>query len=307
MSSDNTTPPIDRYAAESRRLRTMSTPFLNDEYMDGPPRFRSRDLKNPRLRRCSFDPETLIFEDRVGGGADGYVWKVKFGDKGPFVLKIFWDQMPPLEIGAYYSMQRECLNAAVIQMMGASVAKGPVPVHEHPMGKKEAMENYFSFCEESHADRVPLDVSTDIPPEGILFISEVPRMTKCYGWLKLHTHMLEDLPDSLQATHKEAQKIRKLIGNRINCIGVVYELVEDGENDVAAVEDVDNFLWRAGFAYTIVPHPRNWKSGVLVDHTEIVHARGYGWDEDDYMNRSAEQILTEEGDMQDFDHDPLSS
>jgi hypothetical protein len=69
----------------------MSRPFLDDEYMKGPPRFRGRDFNHPRLRRCSFDPKTLVFESRLGGGADGYVWKVKFGEEGPFALKVVSD------------------------------------------------------------------------------------------------------------------------------------------------------------------------------------------------------------------------
>ncbi|KAL7950365.1 hypothetical protein V8C42DRAFT_197163 [Trichoderma barbatum] len=284
---------MDRYAAERRRLQSMSRPFLNDELMEGLPRFRGRDLKNPRLRRSTFDPKTLVFESRLGGGADGYVWKVRFGDEGPFALKVFWDQVPPNEVGTYYSMQRECQNAAVLQMMEASVATEPVLVYDRPVGKKDAIENYFAFCEENRVGKLGLESKTEMPPPGTRLITELPRMAKCYGWLKLHSDLWEELPISLQATHKEVSKVRKLIGSHMNCIAVVYELIEDGENDAATVEEVDNFLWHAGFAYTIVPHARNWKSGVLVDHAEIVHTRGYGWNEDDYMKRTAEQILTE--------------
>ena len=81
-------PGMDRYAAESRRLQSMSMPFLNEELMKGPPRFRGKDLRDPRLRRSTLDPKTIVFESRLGGGSDGFVWKVRFGDEGPFALKV---------------------------------------------------------------------------------------------------------------------------------------------------------------------------------------------------------------------------
>lgn len=81
-------PSMDRIVAEHIHQRAMSTIFLNEKLMKGPPRFREADLKDPRLRHCAFDPETIIFESRIGGGKDGYVWRVKFGDEGPFVLKV---------------------------------------------------------------------------------------------------------------------------------------------------------------------------------------------------------------------------
>lgn len=84
-------PPVDRYAAERRRLKAMSKPFLDDEFMEGPPRYRGSDYRQPRLRRSTFDPKTLVFESRLGGGDDGFVWKVRFGGEGPFAMKVVSD------------------------------------------------------------------------------------------------------------------------------------------------------------------------------------------------------------------------
>lgn len=190
-------------------------------------------------------------------------------------------------------MQRECQNAAVLQMMKASVAVEPVLVYERPVGKKDAIENYFAFCEENCIGEHGWDAAKETPNEGTKLISALPRMAECYGWLKLHSDLWAELPVSLQASHKEFNKVRRLVASHMDCIAVVYELIEDGENDAATVEEVDDFLWHAGFAYTIEPHARNWKSGVLVDHAEIVHTRGFGWNEEDYMKRTADQILTE--------------
>lgn len=81
-------PSMDRIVAEHNHQRAMSTIFLNEKHMKGPPRFRKADLKLPRLRHCAFDPETVVFESRIGGGKDGYVWRVNFNGEGPFVLKV---------------------------------------------------------------------------------------------------------------------------------------------------------------------------------------------------------------------------
>ncbi|KAH6607418.1 hypothetical protein Trco_003731 [Trichoderma cornu-damae] len=284
-------PPLDRYTAERYRLRTMSKPFLNNDLMQGPARFRGYDFKNPRLRRCVFDPDSVVFESRIGGGDDGFVWKVRFGDEGPFVLKIFWDQVPPRESGAYYPMQRECQNAAVIQMLEASVTSEPVLVYQRPLGKQDAASNYAAFWEENRPSKVVWKIDRANPPPGTEFMSSTPRMTKCYGWLKLRSDLWTELPADLQPSHEDASKVKKLVTGYTGPIGVVYELVQDGENEPCVVEEVDNFLWQTGFAYTVEPRARSWKSGILIDHAEIVHTRGYGWSEDDYMNRTAEQIV----------------
>ncbi|KAM0259249.1 hypothetical protein ACHAQJ_003454 [Trichoderma viride] len=287
--------PIDRIAAEHNHLRAMSTIFLNEQPMRGPPRFRRADLKDPRLRHCDFDPETIVFESRIGGGDDGYVWKVNFGNEGPFALKVFWDQVPPIKTGAYYSMQRECQNAAVLQMMEAAVATRPVLVNVRPGTKQAAMENYFAFSEKRPTyirDVTEEDATEDDLPPGTRLISSLPRMTRCYGWLKLPTDVWRDLPVHLQALHEDVNKTRTLVENHLGCIAVIYELVEEGENEASTLEEVDTFLWHAGFAYAVKPRGKNWKGGVLVDHTEIVHTRGYGWNEEDYIHRTAEQILT---------------
>lgn len=286
-------PPVDRYAAERRRLRAMSKPFLNDEFMEGPPRYRGSDYRQPRLRRSTFDPKTLVFESRLGGGDDGFVWKVRFGGEGPFAMKVFWDQVPPQEAGSFYPMQRECQNAAVLQMMEAAVANEPVLVYTHPYGQVDANENYFSFCEENALSKLGVKVDSTVP-SGTKLISELPPMVQCYGWVKFPSDTLEGLPINLQATHDEPHKVRKLVGSHMDCIAIVYEFVEDVKNKIGLVGKVDSFLWFAGFAYANEPEEKSWRNSMLVDYSEIVHMRGYGWSEEDYMDRSAEQIIDDE-------------
>ena len=57
--------------------------------MVGPPRATAADFEMPRLRRSPFDLDDMVWEARVDGGMDGYVWKVRFaGAEGPRVIKV---------------------------------------------------------------------------------------------------------------------------------------------------------------------------------------------------------------------------
>lgn len=69
-------------------IEAAKVPFRDDSLMLGPPSLTAADFKMPRLRRCRFDLATVSWEARIGGGLDGYVWKVKFGDEGPFIPKV---------------------------------------------------------------------------------------------------------------------------------------------------------------------------------------------------------------------------
>ncbi len=63
----------------TQHRRAVEVPFRDDTPMIGPPSCTAADFKLPRLRRCPWDPDDLVFEKRLEGGADGYVWKVRFG------------------------------------------------------------------------------------------------------------------------------------------------------------------------------------------------------------------------------------
>lgn len=66
----------------------MKVPFLDVSPMIGPPSCTEQAFEESLLRHCVLDPSTLVWEKRLGGGLDGYVWKVRFGNKGPFALKL---------------------------------------------------------------------------------------------------------------------------------------------------------------------------------------------------------------------------
>ncbi len=51
---------------------------------------------------------------------------------------------------------------------------------------------------------------------------------------------------------------------------IVFEFVEQGENDPRVMRKVVDFLWLVGFCFPSSLE-RNWESGVLLDHSDIVH------------------------------------
>lgn len=68
----------------------VNAPFRSDEPMQGPPSRTAEDFKKPLLRKCTFNLDTVKWESatRLGDGYNGTVWKVAFGNSGPFALKV---------------------------------------------------------------------------------------------------------------------------------------------------------------------------------------------------------------------------
>jgi hypothetical protein len=73
-----------------RQARAQAVPFRDDELMEGPHSCSAADFDMPCLRRCPFNLADIDWESssRLGGGLDGYVWKVWFKGDEPFVLKV---------------------------------------------------------------------------------------------------------------------------------------------------------------------------------------------------------------------------
>lgn len=69
-------------------LDVAKTPFRDDTPRVGAHKTAAADFEMSRLRRCAFDLDSIVWEARVGGGADGYVWKVRFGTERPSALKV---------------------------------------------------------------------------------------------------------------------------------------------------------------------------------------------------------------------------
>ncbi|KAL6902590.1 hypothetical protein GGI43DRAFT_422229 [Trichoderma evansii] len=268
---------------ERRRKRKISKPFLDEQPMTGDPQYTKEYFRQPRLRQYVFNPDDIVFESRLGYGADGCVWKVRFGTEGPYVLKVFWDQAPPQSEGHYYALQRECQNNAVLQMVRASIASHPVFVLDEPKGKEEARKNYYSFCKEKSDSRHEHGISKEGQSKLMRRISSLPRMIECYGWLKLHSKMWDNLPSSLKAPDVKIDKIRRYMEDDMEYTALVYEF----NNGVA------DFIYHIGFSFSLSSLAKNWVDSVLLDYADIVYPGGYGWHDMLFGMRDAEDVLWE--------------
>ncbi len=79
--------------------------------------------------------------------------------------------------------------------------------------------------------------------------------------------------------------------DRKTYFGIVFEYVTDEQNDQHLVEQVDLFLYRAGFSHTLSTAERNWRASKVVDHGEYIHPEGFGWSSGRYKSRLVKEIL----------------
>ena len=177
------------------------------------------------------------------------------------------------------------IEAAVAQAAGES-NNTPIWVHANPRTQDEALDNLYAFSDKGR-HLSSLGSCKSLP------ITSMPRIRKCFGWLRLSGDVFRAFPPELKAPSYKISKVQRSISFDKEYIAVVYEYVEEGRNDEAVVEDVDRFFWLAGFSHTLSPSVKNWKSGVLVDLADIVHAGGYGWKKQLYGPRTADLILIE--------------
>ncbi|KAK1764382.1 hypothetical protein QBC33DRAFT_547060 [Phialemonium atrogriseum] len=273
------------------RLRLQAEPFLDDTVMDGPPSRALSDLKTPRLRKCPFDLNSVSWKHAkiLDGGLDGCVWRVNFGDQGPFALKVFWDAEPPSRHDCY-SAQRECQNNALLQIIEAAVEQAnaesnPILVNPNPRSKDEAMANLLAFSGES------CPVEQVAQGSNLTQIQSIPRITKCYGWLRFSGQVFLDMPRRTRPPSIVVSKEPRSFSLDKEYLAIVYEYIEDGENDPTVVEQVGDFFYLAGFSFAESPLEKNWKQGVLIDFSDIVHPGGFGWAKQLYGPRKAEAIL----------------
>ncbi|KAJ4212487.1 hypothetical protein NW759_011526 [Fusarium solani] len=168
----------------------------------------------------------------------------------------------------------------------AAVDSKPIRVLANPKTKQEARYNLFWFSDEARLASFPEDLEA-------AEITSMPRFRKCYGWLKFSGEVSKSLPFRLWAPPRTVSKIQRSISWSKEYTAIVYEYVEGGENEEAVVEEVDRFCWLTGYSHNLSPAARNWKSRVLVDLADIVHARGYGWHEVTYKQWTADLILVE--------------
>ncbi|EFX01077.1 hypothetical protein CMQ_6019 [Grosmannia clavigera kw1407] len=284
-------PPTESKRECRRKKDAERWPFCSDAFMIGPPSCTLNDLRRPRLRKCPFDIGSTTWIKPLGGGLDGYCWKVMFGNEGPYVIKLFWDREQRSR--ASFASKLECRNAALLQMMQTAVEDGkavgmPVLLNHRARAWVEAIQNIESFSVEERQDseaRIKRAAELDIKLRPFL---SVPRLRKCYGWLSISGEILAGLPQQLRPPDAEI-KCRSTRwpnwaeGPDTDYMAIVYEYVEEAPNSPAAVQEVVDFLHLAGFTNTLSPWTRNWQGSVLLDILAIASPYEWAWRTDNYI------------------------
>ncbi|KAL3954498.1 hypothetical protein ACCO45_010061 [Purpureocillium lilacinum] len=186
-------------------------------------------FERPRLRKCPHDLSTVDWEKAVplGGGLDGYVWKVYFGTNGPFALKVCSKRLPP----------------------------DSIIIKSSPSSNHDARANLLAFSDEQRQIRQSQQTTLN---DRDMIISTVPPMTQCYGWLKVDGQAFRKMPHSVRPPTTKVDKLIRGFSTDKSYFGIVYEYVAGAQNDQDLVEEVDLFFYRAGFGYTLSPDRRNW-------------------------------------------------
>ncbi len=167
---------------------------------------------------------------------------------------------------------------------------GPVLIDPAPASEQAATLNMFAFSDDTRALNAERPRADD---DKRIELTSMPRMRKCYGWMRFQgIELLRRMPLDLHPPMSmKVGRIERCIDADLTYTALVYEYVEDGENDPAAVQEVLDFLWRAGFAHAPVTKEENWTSSVLLDHSEIVAKGEHGWDARLFGHRTAEEVL----------------
>ncbi|KAI8673168.1 hypothetical protein NCS56_00782200 [Fusarium sp. Ph1] len=131
------------------------TPFTSPDLKNGGPLLSWKDFKRPRLRRFS-PPSNFQLQEYLGGGEDGFVFKTQADEQTLMAVKIFYHNRQPepiYGIGRYWAFERECINCALLDMIGASLRQAkttgsPIHLRPNPTKYKHAIRNLFAFSDE---------------------------------------------------------------------------------------------------------------------------------------------------------------
>lgn len=152
--------------------------------------------------------------------------------------------------------------------MDARTPSDPIRVHKEPKTKDDALSNLRSFSVEGQQRR-HMRSCIELTPEHI------PRLRGCYGWLKLSGDFLNGLGRMAAPEVKLRNRYREFFSGR-EYFAIVYEYIEEGNADEGKVQAALDFYYMTGFQFTLSPLLANWKSGVLIDFSDIMCPFTYG-------------------------------
>ena len=158
-----------------------------------------------------------------------------------------------------------------------------------PTTKTDAKDNLLAFSDEARNQVRSAASQTEFI--GLVSITSVPRLRKCFGWMKFTGEELyERLPRKLWPPQIKIEKRNLSIKDEKLYTAVVYEFIPNGENKEEDVQQSLDFFQLAGFSFTPTLLLRNWKMGVLLDMSDIAYAWGDGWLARRYKKRTLENV-----------------
>ena len=147
------------------------------------------------------------------------------------------------------------------------------------------MDNLLAFSTEGRERHQVRDADA-------VHVSSIPRLKKCFGWLKIEGEQLCNLPWQVCP---RVVKLPKCADRRIwpdrQYFFIVYEYIPEGDNDKGEMQLALDFLWLAGFEFSQLLRKENWKSGVLVDLSDIIAPVGYSWHKNGYHRTDASRAF----------------
>ncbi|KAK1965637.1 hypothetical protein LY78DRAFT_637191 [Colletotrichum sublineola] len=249
-----------------------------------------KNFCTPRLRQ--FDPQAnIVWKEQLGFGVDGIVWKADSNGR-TYAVKVFWDNTHP-EGNRYWAIQRECHNAALLQMLQASIdsADTPIYLNPKPTTQKHALINLQAFSNEGRSKaklkQLPNAVScTSMPP-----------MRECFGWTKVSGQELWSLRiGNIPPRAAPLKGIRRDIQPFEEYYAIVYDFVAESQCplDNSVVQSQLDFYYLAGFCLTVTMRKDNWKGrGILIDMADLICPWHMGWYQPLFYRRLADEFLAE--------------
>ncbi|KAM4066058.1 kinetochore sim4 complex subunit FTA2 domain-containing protein [Hirsutella rhossiliensis] len=247
-----------------------SFPFISERDKVGDPPMSAMNFENPRLRRFPH-PKSLRLTKRLGSGQDGFVFKARGYHNETLAVKIFKPRTPEW----YWAFERECVNAALLDMINASLRRAAADgrkklVIPDPKSREEAFKNLFSFSDEANTG--------ELCEARLVPISADVQITACLGWIEFQGRAINKQLKRARICDQEA-----MIDEQ-SYYAIVYEFVPQDELDIDTIVAQHDFFHIIGFH--VVPfRESNWQScGRLVDFSDLVspHAGPPEWNSDYY-------------------------
>ncbi|EGY20899.1 uncharacterized protein VDAG_02423 [Verticillium dahliae VdLs.17] len=227
------------------------SPFLDFRPITDKPDLQWENFRQPLLKKSPLLTE-IEYQCQLGFGVDGIVWKVEIEGKA-YALKVFWDNTPPSGT-RYWAVQRECQNAALLEMIRNAIntSDQPVCLHPKPQTHADAVANLRVFSIEGRQR------FRNTP--GAIEYSSAPRFRQCMGWASIRGSHLLALDNNIRPCRPVFNGIQREIRREEHYYAIIYEFIPvqsatllTGDTQQSQLD----LLWLAGFCLVPLRPPRS--------------------------------------------------